>query len=75
MSRQPFPEEIARAEDMLRLLGPTVTIDLRSSDRFLSGELWTIHKNVGDTLGMGQAGTLEAAMQDLRAVSPAVMVG
>lgn len=69
MHRQPFPDEIAKVEDLVRLLGPTVTVDLQPTDRWLSGELWTVHKRVGGQLGIGQGASLGDALQDLHAVA------
>jgi len=68
MARQPFQFEIDAAEEFFRALGPTVTLGLQKDDRWLSGELWTVHKPVGGTLGIGQGATLSDALKDLHAV-------
>lgn len=65
MARQPFPDEAERTEELLRILGPNVTIGLEPTEAFLSGEVYTIHKMDGAEVFIGQGGTLIAACEDL----------
>lgn len=65
MSRPLFSDDIGRAEDVIRALGPNVTVALGPTAVFMSGEVWTIQKVAGEQIDIGQGGTLFAAYEDL----------
>lgn len=64
---QPTLEEIACVERVMRMAGPTATIEVQPSRVAGSGELWTVHIRRAGTLGIGQGGSLEEAFADLHA--------
>lgn len=65
---QPLLQDIETAERTINLIGSTVTVGVQSSEKFLSGQLWTVHLHEAGGSGMGQGGTLAGAIQSIRAV-------